>query len=715
MNQAAPAPFADLKGILQARSIAVIGASDKAGNFGATAIKLLRKFNSPCEVWPVNPGRDTVGGLKCYPSVKELPHPADLAIIALPAAAVAQAVEDCVAAGIKSGVAWAGGFAEGDAEGKARQDRLIETCRRLGFTLVGPNCMGVVDLHAPMISSFAAVMAEASELIKGNISMVSQSGALISTAQGLAAALGYGFRYTASTGNEALVTAADFFNAFAGDDKTKVMLSYLEGVRDAPKFRAALREARKARRPIVMMKSGKTATSALAAQAHTGALAGEGRVWDAVMDEEAVIQANSLEEQMDIALYLSGARLDILPWNRAVTVISIGGGSGVLAADQCERLGLKVPALSDKLRGKLKELVTPLASTRNPIDLTPTTLADPKWFELFPKALDAIAEDPDTGAIFFQLGPMSNDKVVSKVIADFHARSPKMLFVSWPLPSPTAMETLRLAGNHAFSEAARALNVISRLADYRAALEMPVGASALSATQRKMLAFDWQKEVPNAAPGTVVSEHECHRILAKAGLPVAKGRLATSAADAVKAAQEAGYPVVMKGISSAITHRAAAGLVALNIASDAEVTKTDALLRERAAAKGATLEGVYVQHMVSGGTEMLVSAIRDPVFGVTVSVGAGGVMTELLDDVALATAPLDEPAAAALLKKLRIVQKMKVKPSDKALATMARFIADFSALASACPWKRFAFELNPVKWTDDAATAVDGLIVISEG
>jgi acetyltransferase len=574
--------------------------------------------------------------------------------------------------------------------------------------------MGVVDLHAPMISSFAAVMAEAKELIKGNISMVSQSGALISTAQGLAAELNYGFRYTASTGNEATVTAADFFNAFAGDDKTKVILSYLEGVRDADKFRASLREARQARVPIVMMKSGKTATSALAAQAHTGALAGEGRVWDAVMDEEAVIQANSLEEQMDIALYLSGANLDILPWNRDVTVISIGGGSGVLAADQCERLGLKVPPLSDAVRAKLKELVTPLASTRNPIDLTPTTLADPKWFELFPKALDVIAEDRDTGAIFFQLGPMSNDKTVSKVIADFHARSPKMLFVSWPLPSPTARDTLRLAGNHAFSDANRALNVISKLADYRATLDASGGVRTLSATQAKLAAFDWAKEVPNAKAGTVISEHECHRILAKAGVPVAKGRLAASAADAVNAAQEAGYPVVMKGISPAITHRAAAGLVALNIASDADVTKTDALLRERAAAKGATLEGVYVQHMVSGGTELLVSAIRDPVFGVMISVGAGGVLTELLDDVALASAPVDLDAAKALLSKLRIVAKMKSKPSDKAFAAMAAFIADFSALAAACPWQRFAFELNPVKWTDDAAVAVDGLIVISE-
>lgn len=712
MNAAA-APFADLSRMLKARSIAVIGASDKPGNFGGTCIRLLRKFNSPCAVWPVNPGRDTVGGLKCYPSVKDLPHPADLAVIALPAASVAQAVEDCTAAGITLGVAWAGGFAEGDEEGKARQEKLVETCRRLGFTLVGPNCMGVVDLHAPMISSFAAVMVEATELVTGNLSMVSQSGALISTAQGLAAELGYGFRYTASTGNEALVTAADFFAAIARDPETKVILSYLEGVRDASKFRASLREARKARVPIVMVKSGKTATSALAAQAHTGALAGEGRVWDAVMDEEAVVQADSLEEQMDVALYLSGANLDRLPWNRAVTVISIGGGSGVLAADQCERLGLKVPPLSEAVRKKLKPLLTPLASTRNPVDLTPTTLADPKWFALLPKALEAIAEDPDTGAIFFQLGRMQNDETVAEMIAAFHARSPKMLFLGWPLLSPGAAKILRLAGNHAFGEANRALNVISRLADYRAALDAPSGPPRLSAEAERLRAFDWAKHVPAPKAGTVISEHECHRILAAAGLPVARGRLATSSAEAVKAAQEVGYPVAMKGISPAITHRAAAGLLALGVASDAEAAKADAMLRERAAAKGASLDGVYVQHMVSGGTEMLVAAIRDPVFGVTVSVGAGGVQTELIDDVTLASAPVDEERAAAMLRRLRIVQK--TKPSDKALAAMARFVADFSALAAACPWRRFALELNPVKWSEDAAIAVDGLIVISEG
>ncbi len=387
------------RAFLQARSIAIIGASDRPGNFGGTAIKLLRKFNSPCDVWPVNPGRDEVGGLKCYPT-REGSAASGRSRHRLrcrrPRCRKRWKIASRLAS--QSGVCWAGGFAEGGDEGKALQEKLIETCKRLGFTLVGPNCMGVVDLHAPMISSFAAVMVEATELVKGNISMVSQSGALISTAQGLAAELGYGFRYTASTGNEALVTAADFFAAIAPDPETKVILSYLEGVRDAPKFRASLRVAREAKRPIVLMKSGKTATSALAAQAHTGALAGEGRVWDAVMDEEAVIQADSLEEQMDIGLYLPVLDLDRLPWNRAVTVVSIGGGSGVLAADQCEPAGLKVPPLSDAVREKLKPLLTPLASTRNPIDLTPTTLADPKWFELLPKALDAIAEDPDTGA-----------------------------------------------------------------------------------------------------------------------------------------------------------------------------------------------------------------------------------------------------------------------------------------------------------------------------
>jgi succinyl-CoA synthetase beta subunit len=220
-------------------------------------------------------------------------------------------------------------------------------------------------------------------------------------------------------------------------------------------------------------------------------------------------------------------------------------------------------------------------------------------------------------------------------------------------------------------------------------------------------AFDWSAQVPNAAAGLVVSEHECHTILAAAGLPVADGRLATSEGEAVEAAAAVGLPVVMKGISAQVTHRAAAGLLALNLRSEGEVREAWRTLQARASALPAALDGILVQHMMQGGTELLVSAFRDQDFGVVLSLGAGGTLTELLDDVVLVPAPLGREAAEAALRRLRIMRKAGA-PSPALLD----FICRFAAIAASVPWQRFVLEVNPVKWTATEARAVDGLLII---
>ena len=229
-------------------------------------------------------------------------------------------------------------------------------------------------------------------------------------AQALAQREGYGFRYMVSTGNEAVLGAADFVRAFVDDPLTKVIAVYLEGVRDGQKFQRALLAAREARKPVIVLKAGATAASAVAAAAHTGALVGERRVWDAVLRDCAAIQADSLEELLDIALQLSGADLSKLPQGRGVAAITFGGGSGVLSADQCDRAGLAVPALAAETRRALEGLVPPLASIRNPVDLTPQTYLDAQWMTHFPQVLDVIAADAGVGTVFFQFGPMASGR-----------------------------------------------------------------------------------------------------------------------------------------------------------------------------------------------------------------------------------------------------------------------------------------------------------------
>jgi acetate---CoA ligase (ADP-forming) len=703
------AGFTDVSRLLAPRSIAVVGASDQVGNIGGAAVRFLQKFKSPSAVWPVNPGRETVAGLKCYPSVAALPAPADLAILAVPAAAVGAVVRECVAKGIMAGIVWAGGFADGKPEGRALQDALAQLCRETGFALLGPNCIGIIETHAPVIASFASTLLATEKLLAGNISMVSQSGGMATVGQAMAERCGYGFRYMISTGNEAVLTAADFIYALADDPKTKVIAAYIEGARDGAKFRQALEAARATRKPVIVLKAGATAASAGAAAAHTGALVGEGRVWDAILRETAAIQVESMEELLDVAMQLSGNDPAKLPRKPGVAVITFGGGSGVLAAEQCARVGLTVPALSAATREALRELVPPLASTLNPVDFTPQAYSDPKWLAAFPKALDTIAADAAIGTLFFQLAVMARgDQEMAGIISEFRGRTDKTVCVAWPLISPAAAAELRGGNVYIFPEHSRPVRTIARLADYAEAVDRIKPTISAGSTP-----FEWTQFIRPAHAGMVISEHECHRILAAAGLPVAAGQMANDAEAAARAAMAVGFPVAMKGISPAVTHRAAAGLVALNIRSVQEVKETDKRLREQAARKGIILDGIYVQHMVSAGRELLVSAFRDETFGPMVSVGAGGTMTELIDDVVLASAPLDEQGAVEALTRLRLLRKV-TRDEVAGSAGLLRFVARFSQVAAAAPWRRFVLEVNPIKWSGDQVIAVDGLILIEQ-
>jgi len=700
------AGFADVVRLLRPRSVAIIGASDTPGNVGGAAVRFLRKFNAPVEIWPVNPKWEAVAGVRCYRDVAALPAPADLAIFAVPAASVEAAVQDCAAAGITAGIAWAGGFAEGDDSGRKLQDSLAARCRALGFMLLGPNCIGIIDAHTPMIASFASMMLSVDRLRAGNISMVSQSGGLATMTQGLALHEGYGFRYMISTGNEAVLGIADFIPALVEDDATKVIAVYLEGTRDGAALRRALLAARAARKPVIVLKAGTTPASAGAAAAHTGALAGEARVWAAMLRECAAIQVGSMEELLDVAMQLSGADLGKLPRGQGVAAITFGGGSGVLSADQCDQVGLAVPPLAYRTREALTDLVPPLASKLNPVDFTPQAYSDPKWLPHFPRALDTIAADAQIGTMLFQLGPMARDEArMAGIVADFRDRCDTAVIAAWPLATGEARVKLREHGVHVFSEGSRAIRVIARLTAYAEALDGESAAALVPAP-----VFDWASAVPQPRAGLVISEHACHAILSQAKLPVARGILATTGEQAAMAAREIGGRIVMKGISRVVTHRAAAGLVLLGLSGEADAREGWRQLQDRAAAAGVSLDGIIVQQMVEGGIELLISAFRDPDFGMFVSLGAGGVLTEMIDDAVLASAPLDPSQAEGALMRLRILRHV----DRSALRPAVDFVTAFSRLAAAAPWQRFVLEINPVKLSGGSVTAVDGLLVIEQ-
>lgn len=700
-------PFGELAGLLAPRSVAILGASDRAGNLGGTAVRLLKRFGFTGEIWPVNPGQETVDGLPCFAAPDQLPGVPDVAILARPADAIAQAVQECAAAGIRNGIAWAGGFAEGGGDGVARQEALVRICRDTGFRLCGPNCLGVINMESGFTGTFTSALLAMDRLIPGSISMVSQSGGTSAQAQGLAQRRGFGFRFLISCGNEAVLTAADFIRALATDDGTKVIAAYLESVVDGDGLVDALDLARRNRKPVVILKGGGSAASERAALAHTGRLAGSDRAFDAVLREVSAIRVRSLEELLDTTILIS--TLDQMPRGPNVAVTTFGGGAGVLSVDQCAAAGLTVPPLSAESREKMAAVVTPLASLANPIDFTPQSANDAKWLVLMPQALEMLAQDASIDLVLFLSASMSHREMeIIDAVDGLRKSTTKPVAVSWSFATPKAEAELARRGIYCFPEAARAARAIGNLVRWNAEIDAPVRP-----TVPRPVTIDWDKLVdPKAA---MISEDKVAAILEAAKLGVAPGRLVRTADEAAAAAIAVGLPVAVKAISPALPHRAASGFLALGLAEPDMVAGAFQRFSAQAAEQGVALDGCWVQRMVTGGAELLVSAMRDPTFGVLVTVGAGGVLTELIDDMVVARAPVDTATADRLLQRLRMSRHAAAKLTPEARAAASDYVARFSQLAASAPWPRFTLELNPVKCTAGNAVAVDGLLVVEAG
>jgi acetyltransferase len=700
--------FGDLTPLLAPRSIAVIGASDRAGNLGGTAVVFLRKFGFQGPVWPVNSAQAVVAELPCYARLEDLPAVPDLAILAVPAPAVLGVLKECVAAGVPSAIVWAGGFAEQGPAGRALQAELEAVCRASGILLCGPNCIGIINTSIGLTASFSSMLSDQQRLMQGSVSIVSQSGGISVMAHSRAQQMGLGFRVTISVGNEAAIGIPEFIRALAQDDGTKVIAVYTEGLSDPRAFIEALAEARRCGKPVVMLKGGSTEASSRAALAHTGRLAGFDRTYDAIFREFAVIRVYSTEEMLDVCLQLASLKNGQLPAGNRVLISSFGGGSGVMCTDQCGREGLQVNVFDDATIAHIKPLLTPLSSALNPIDLTPGMMTNAKHRADMPAALQALANAPGTDAwLFMAAGFAELAPELVKMFDEIRQRCDKPILLTWQSMPDGIAKALAERGIYTFSEHARAVRTLGHLVRHAENLRHHIQQVPIDATP-----FDWIQHVNVNAGAATVSENVVARILEAAALPVARGRIAVTPEDAARAAKEIGFPVAIKGISPAITHRAAVGLVALSLDSAEAVAKTCQAFQRRAEALGKTLEGTWVQHMFAGERELLVTAFRDQEFGVMVGCGMGGGMTEIIDDAVFTRAPIDAAGALDLVCQLRTLRRLPevLTPFQRDMA--AGFIARFSMLAASAPWKNFTLEVNPVKLSDNDLAAVDGLLLI---
>ncbi|MFM2128510.1 MAG: hypothetical protein RL477_56, partial [Pseudomonadota bacterium] len=632
---------AALDALLRPRSIAVVGASDRA-NVGGRIFRNVQSRGFAGPLYPVNPNYAAVGGGRCYADIGALPETPDCVAIAVPWTAVFEPLEAAAARGVKAAVVVAEGFADAaTAAGRARQQRLIDIARAHGMAVSGPNCMGNLGLKARLGTAFTNLPAG---VVEGGVSVVSQSGGLLNAVIELGHNRAIGFNYLISAGNEAVVDAADYIDWLAADDGTRVIVNIVEGVRDGARYRAAVERAAR-RKPVVVLKLGRTKAGSRAATAHTGSLAGEAACFDALLDGSGATQVGTIDQLVETAILLDRAPL---PKGERVFVFSVSGGATVLSGDLAERAGLNLPPLARRTGRVLGKILGVERDFHNPMDVVgaPRLVKD----DNLTRCLGTLDADPAIDAVALVMVMQRETSASHKVLLDqFRAVQPG-------LAKPFVLIS-EMAWHPHVRPAPGDVPIAGTLADGMAALKSLVDYAAFRRTKPRRDAPRAMKSAPplGIAGQPPLDEAASAALLAKAGLPFAPYAVARTRAEALRHARKLGWPVALKVVSPDLPHKSDAGGVRLGLRNAAGVGAAfDALRREvRRRAPGARIDGVLVQKMVEGGIEMILGGRVDPQYGPMVLVGAGGTLTELLADTAMARAPLDPAGARRLIRRLR--------------------------------------------------------------
>ena len=680
----ATARFAGLTPLLAPRSIAILGASNDATRIGGRPIAFMKAAGQfQGAIWPVNPNRTEVQGLPAYPSVAALPETPDAAIIAVPAALAEQAVEDLGARGTKAAVMFTAGFAEVDAAGEAAQARMVASARKHGMRLLGPNCLGVFDGRTGYYATFSSSF-DSGWPVPGRIGIASQSGAYGTHLYTLARNRGIGASLCIMTGNEADVTVGECIGWLAENPEVDVIAAYIEGIREAPGLLAAFETARAARKPIVMMKVGRSAGGAAAARSHTASIAGDDAVTDAVLAEFGVVRARTTDALLDIAQM---ATRRIYPARNTLGVITISGGGGVLIADAAADVGLAMPPMPEATQARLRERL-PFCAPRNPVDCTAQAFNDMSLIGTFTEAMVAEGGYASVLAFFSQTGGAASIAPGLRAqLAATMARHPDRLYALSVLAAPERVQDYEADGSVVFADPTRAVVALHAMGQFGAAFARPPG--------------DAPPAVPHVTlPAATPDEAAAKRLLAAAGIPSVPERLCADAQTAAAAASELGWPVVLKIASPDILHKSDIGGVLLDVGNAAAVRDGFATLiaRARAHAPAARIAGVLVAKQIAGAVECILGIQRDPVFGPVALFGLGGVFVEVLRDVVLRRCPFGEDEALRMIGAIRgaaLLGGARGRPAADRVA-LAGMLARLSVFAAQAGPRLRAIDLNPV-------------------
>lgn len=683
--------------LIAPRSIAVIGASDNKSRIGGVPVDLLKRLGFE-RLYPVNPKNETVQGLRAYPDIESVPEVVDLVILAISADATLPMLERCHARGIPAAMVYASGFAEtGEAEGAAKQAALVDFAERSGMLIAGPNCMGNANFTAGIITTFGQSFQPGEP--KGDTALLTQSGNMCATLFRMARKAGVTFSQVINTGNEACVDFADYLDHLASDPATRAAICYVEEVRDGRKFLAAAARFRAAGKLLTVYKVGQSEKGAEATRSHTAALAGNSAAYDAAFARTGVARAREFAALADLA-YMHTLGDKIAGANCAI--LSISGAAGAILSDAIALAGGNVPSLPQAVQDGLSALIPGHSMVSNPVDLTGNMVNSNDFL------LDCIrlALSPDDIDVLLLYTPGNFLTAALAQVEQAAAESAKAIIVvdTFALADGERLAASGIGLFEDFDRAAKAVCAYGlwKRADASGSLAPPASAGG------------WADAFAGRA---ALSETEGKEELARFALPVVHDALVQSAEDARSEAARIGFPLVAKLVSPEVAHKTEHGLIRLGLGGSDAVAEAFEAMMDKAGSLGVAIEGVTLEPMLAGGVEILAGVTRDPVFGWMLTVGLGGVWTELMQDAVHALLPVDAAEAETMLRRLkgfglldgyRGAPKADVRAAAQAIAALGEAV-----LAGGARLREV--EVNPLLVLPEGkgAVAVDALVLLN--
>jgi acetyltransferase len=689
-------------------SIAVLGASPDLHRIRGRLLHQLRENGFPGRILPINPSYREIAGLPCFPSIGAVGGPVDLALVAIPAASVAAAVEECARAGVKNTLIISSGFAEEGGAAGDMQAALIDVTKRYGIRACGPNCEGYYNALGRVATTFSPTVETREDdnqvlVSDRRIGVIAQSGGIGFALFNRGKAAGLGFTYVISTGNEADLGMADFLDYMVEDPYTHAVMLFCEAVRNGPGFVTALEKARRLGKPVIAIKIGRSDAGVRASASHTASLSGSYAAYHAVFERYGVIEA----EDADEAVAIAGVVLSCpLPKGRRVGIVTVSGGGGAWMADTLSAHGLIVPNLSAETQAGLRPLMPSYGASGNPVDVTAQgSNTGPAMMTV----MEHLAESDEIDMLVLVSSLASETRVSldrDRVKAVAAKCGKPMTAWTYTIPSKFGRDSSAGCGIFLHSDLRNVGVAMGKLAGYAEALQRPL-PEPFKPVSGKMY------------PGlpTIVPEYLAKQVLA-AWLPEGRERLVQSAEAAADAAALLGFPVVLKVQSPDLPHKTEAGGVRLNLADrDSVTTAYTAMLADVAQhAPDAKIDGVLVQKMAPKGHELVIGMVNDATFGPVMMVGYGGTTVELFGDVAHGPAPVDETEAVRMIRSLRSARLLSgfrgAVPID--LAPVAKLVAALSRAALTLANQVAEFELNPVILHADNSglTVADALLTM---